>query len=71
MNSPMARNAVQDIGTNLIQGGWGGGQQAARNQMNQYMQRGRPQPSNMNSPYNQGFDQQRYDPYDEYNYMNG
>lgn len=38
-NGQNSRNAVQDIGNNLIQGGWGGGQQAARNQMNQGMQR--------------------------------
>lgn len=38
-NGQNSRNAVQDIGTNLIQGGWGGGQQAARNQVNQGMQR--------------------------------
>jgi hypothetical protein len=79
MNSPNARNAVQDIGTNLIRGGWGGGQQAARGQMNQYMQRMMPQPANrsmnpyqgygMQGGYNQGYNQ--YNPYEEENYMYG
>jgi hypothetical protein len=82
MNSPMARNAVQDIGTNLIQGGWGGGQQAARDQASQYMQRQLPRPANMSSPHNQGNGMQQggygmqnqynqgYGP-EDYNYMYG
>lgn len=79
MNSPMARNAVQDIGTNLIRGGWGGGQQAAQNQMSNYMQRAMPRPANRSMPYNQGYGMQQgydqgagqgYDPYEE-SYMYG
>lgn len=67
MNSQGMRDAVQDIGTNMIRGGWGGGQQAARNQMNQYMpQYMQPfsRPSNMNSPY-QGYRMQN--PYNQNN----
>lgn len=77
-NGQNTRNAVQDIGNSLIQGGWGGGQQAARNQMSGYMQRAMPQqqqPANrnpyQNNPYqNSDYGMQDYNPYGGYQPQN-